>query len=121
MKQKIEPLNENEVRWVTAQLEEAVRFVGAFSPADAVGSAWISTEPAGNEINPIINFAGIAFGQVLVDADIGLKWPSPRTSTAPRWLFMDCRVRVMFWYIRQISSPRDGSGGKSIFLKSRTV
>lgn len=98
MNQKIEPINENEVLWTKEQLENAEKFVAAFSAADSGArtfqpvtptsgvpgaptlaaldrafAAWIDSRPAVAEINAIINCVGIAFGQALVDG-IGLEW-----------------------------------------------
>jgi uncharacterized protein DUF3806 len=83
MKQKIEPINDNEVLWIKEQLENAEKFVAAFSPADSGSrtlaaldrafAAWLDSGAAVAEINAIINCVGIAFGQALVDG-LGLKW-----------------------------------------------
>src|SRR6185437_11939125 len=98
MKQNIEPINANEVLWIKEQLENAEKFVAAFSPADSGSrtfqpftqtsgvpgapdlaaldrafAAWLGSGPAVAEINAIINCVGIAFGQALVDG-IGLEW-----------------------------------------------
>jgi hypothetical protein len=85
MKQKTEPLNENETDWVKAQLENTLKFVEGYSPRDADKSltlaaldrafaAWIASEPNETDlINAVINYVGIAFGQALVGG-IGLKW-----------------------------------------------
>src|SRR5690348_620647 len=98
MNQKIEPVNEKEVLWIKEQVENAAKFVAAFSSADSGAStlrpvspksgapgspdlaavdrafsAWIDSGPAVAEINAIINCVGIAFGQALVDG-IGLEW-----------------------------------------------
>jgi hypothetical protein len=85
MKQKIDVLNEKEVAWVKAQLENAAHFVNGFSPQDAeqpltlaaldrAFAAWIESDPAEVKlINSIINCVGIAFGQALIDRT-GLKW-----------------------------------------------
>jgi hypothetical protein len=85
MKQKIEAINEGEAAWIKAQLENALRFIEAFSPQDTERSltlaaldlafaAWVASEPSDKDlINAIINCVGVAFGQALVDG-IGLKW-----------------------------------------------
>jgi hypothetical protein len=85
MEQKIEPLNASEQDWVKAQLENAAKFVEAFSPADSqqaltlaaldrAFAAWLASQSHHVDmINSIINYVGIAFGQSLVDG-IGLQW-----------------------------------------------
>ena len=85
MKQRIDPLNENETAWIKTQLENASKFVEGFSQAgaekpltlpalDRAFAAWIASEPTETDlINAVINYVGIAFGQALVDG-IGLKW-----------------------------------------------
>jgi hypothetical protein len=85
MKQKTEPLNENETDWVKAQLENTLKFVEGYSPRDADKSltlaaldrafaAWIASEPNETDlINAVINYVGIAFGQALVDG-LGFLW-----------------------------------------------
>lgn len=83
MKQKIEPINSNEVLWIKEQLQSAEKFVSAFSPEDSGSrclaaldrafAAWLDSGPAVAEVNAIINCVGIAFGQALVDG-LGLEW-----------------------------------------------
>jgi len=85
MKQRIDPLNENEAAWIKTQLENASKFIEGFSRQDAekpltlaaldrAFDAWMASEPTEtNLINAVINYVGIAFGQALVDG-IGLKW-----------------------------------------------
>jgi hypothetical protein len=84
MNQKLEPLNQKELRWVQAQLENASKFIERFSPSDPVApftmaaldrafAAWLASEPAAPDVNAIINCVGIAFGQALVDR-VGLQW-----------------------------------------------
>jgi len=85
MKQNTEPLNENEAAWVKVQLENAAKFVEAFSledvdqpptmaALDRAFAAWIASEPAEMDlINAVINYVGIAFGQALVDG-LELSW-----------------------------------------------
>lgn len=85
MKQRIDPVNENETVWIKTQLENALKFVEGFSQEDAekpitlvaldrAFAAWIASEPTETDlINAVINYVGIAFGQALVDG-IGLKW-----------------------------------------------
>ncbi len=87
MKQKIDELNEDEVAWVKTQLENAAKFVEGFSAADSAQpltlaaldrafAAWSASDPTEVElINAIIDYVGIAFGQVLVDGiGLGLRW-----------------------------------------------
>ena len=85
MKQRIDPLNANEVTWIRIQLENAAKFVQGFSPEDSeqpltlsaldrAFAAWIASEPVDRDlVNSVINYIGVAFGQALVDG-IGLKW-----------------------------------------------
>src|SRR5689334_14830583 len=85
MKQKIDPLNDNEIAWVKTQLENALKFVESFSPTDAnkeltlaaldrAFAAWSTSEPTETDlVNAVINYVGIAFGQALVDG-IELSW-----------------------------------------------
>src|SRR6185312_10210548 len=79
-----EPLNQNELLWVQAQLEEASRFIERFSPSDSGApltmaaldrafAAWLASEPAAADVNAIINCVGIALGQALVET-VGLQW-----------------------------------------------
>jgi hypothetical protein len=84
MDQKLEPLNQNELLWVQAQLENASKFVERFSPSDSGApltlaaldrafAAWLASGPAAADANAIINCVGIAFGQALVDT-VELQW-----------------------------------------------
>lgn len=87
MKQRINPVNENEVAWIKTQLENASKFREGFSAEDSeqpqpltlsaldrAFAAWIASEPTETAlINAVINCVGVAFGQALVDG-IGLKW-----------------------------------------------
>jgi len=84
MNQKLEPLNQNELLWIQAQLENASKFIERFSPSDSgtpltlaaldrAFAASLASEPAAADINGIINCVGIAFGQALVDT-VGLQW-----------------------------------------------
>jgi len=85
MKQRIDPVNEEETNWIKTQLENASKFVENFSQEDAekplalaaldrAFAAWIASEPTETDlINAVINYVGIAFGQALVDG-IGFKW-----------------------------------------------
>jgi hypothetical protein len=85
MKQRIAPLNANEVAWIKTQLENASKFVEGFSPEDSeqpltlsaldrAFAAWTTSESVGTDlINAVINYVGIAFGQALVDG-IRLQW-----------------------------------------------
>lgn len=85
MKQRINPVNENETAWIKTQLENASKFVEGFSQEDEekplalaaldrAFAAWIASEPTETDlINAVINHVGIAFGQALVEG-IGLKW-----------------------------------------------
>ena len=78
MNQKLEPLNQNELLWIQAQLENASKFIEGFSPSDSgtpltlaaldrAFAASLASEPAAADINGIINCVGIAFGQALVE------------------------------------------------------
>jgi Domain of unknown function (DUF3806) len=83
--QKIEPINEKEKAWIKTQLESASKFVEGFSSVDCGQSltlaaldrafaAWVASDPTDVDlINAIINYVGIAFGQILADS-IGLEW-----------------------------------------------
>jgi len=85
MKQKIAPLNDSETAWVRTQLENALKFVGSFSPTDVnkaltlaaldrAFAAWVASESTKTAlVNAVINYVGIAFGQALVDG-IGFTW-----------------------------------------------
>lgn len=85
MKQKIVPVNESEIGWIKAQLENASRFVEGFWQKDAdkpltlaaldrAFASWIASDPTQTDlINNVINCVGVAFGQSLVD-EIGLGW-----------------------------------------------
>jgi hypothetical protein len=87
MKQKIDELSENEVAWVKTQLENALKFVEDFSPADSAQplnlaaldrayAAWIDSGPTEVPlINATINCVGVAFGQILLDGvGLELRW-----------------------------------------------
>ncbi len=86
MEQKIDTLSEKERAWIAEQLENAIKFVGAFSPRDAdlpltlgaldrAFSAWMASGAVDNasETNRIINCVGVAFGRLLVEG-LELKW-----------------------------------------------
>jgi hypothetical protein len=83
--QRIEPLNDAEQRWITAELGNARALVDSVSPDDA-GSALspivldrafkaarLSAGVDANAANAIINAIGMAFGQYLVD-QLGFSW-----------------------------------------------
>ncbi|GMV81652.1 MAG: hypothetical protein AMXMBFR7_28360 [Planctomycetota bacterium] len=78
-------LSDAEREWISAQLEGARHFVGAMSPEDATGpltlevldrawSAWLGRGSSDQtEVNAIVNFVGIQWGQMLVDR-LGFAW-----------------------------------------------
>ncbi|MBE7464957.1 MAG: DUF3806 domain-containing protein [Planctomycetes bacterium] len=78
-------LSEAERQWIAAQLEGARQFVAAVSPSDASGpmtlevldrawAAWLGREAGDQaEVNAIINFVGVQWGQFLVDR-LGFAW-----------------------------------------------
>lgn len=83
--QRIEPLNDAEQRWVTAELGNARTLVDTLSPEDAGAkltpevldrafkAARASAGENADAANAIINAVGMAFGQYLVD-QLGFKW-----------------------------------------------
>src|SRR6185437_15434504 len=124
MNQKLEPLNQNELLWIQAQLENASKVIERFSPSDSgtpltlaaldrAFAAWLASEPAPADINEIINCAGIAFGQALVDT-VGLNGWSPPTNTAPNSPSTDYPTAETSWSIQQISWASDGNAAKAI-------
>jgi len=85
MPQTITPLTPEQEAWIQGQLDEARRFVDAFSPEDAeqplsVGTldralaAWLLREVSEpTQVAAAIHALGVAFGQSLVQG-LGMRW-----------------------------------------------